>query len=119
MTTVSLYAGTPSNATSQGTAALYLVLHDPGPATRIVSLTLRAAGESLAPIFQCSSLTSCSAPSSLVVNGYGDTGFSNSTSAFFIGSQVNENSTYTYAIVLANGQTISGSVVAFSKIAKP
>lgn len=78
---------------------------------RVFSAVLRSP-----PVYQCSSLTSCSPISSPVVNGGSKTYFTNSTTGFFFGAQLVANQDYDYSIAFANGQTISGVTTAVSKL---
>jgi hypothetical protein len=117
--TVALYAGSASNATTQGTAALYLVIHNPGPPTSVSSIEISRSTLVVAQTFyQCASLTSCSPTSSPVINGNSDSNFTSPRTGFFAGAKIGENLSYNYKIAFANGETVSGTVTSVSKIPK-
>lgn len=108
---INLYSGAPSSPSSQGTAYLYLVLRNTGPATQIDSITL--SGGNLTgspPVYICSSTNSCSQFTSVEVNPDSATTYTGPTTAFYLGAGLTQGTLYDFEISIANGQTIVGSI---------
>lgn len=84
-------------------------------ATKIVSIQATSEennGSQSLTFYQCPSQTECGAPSDLTVAGNSVTGFSNATSAFYPLSNITSGETLNYVITFANGQSISGDLIA-------
>lgn len=107
LTSANLQSGTASNSTMRGTANIIFSLSNNGSSTVITSMELTGSGLAPTTVYQCSSSTSCSAINNAVVNAQSVTSVS-----FYFSSAINNSQTYNYVIDFANGQSVSGSLIA-------
>jgi len=114
LVSVTLHAGTATSSDSQGNASMYLVIGNPGSATSISSITLIESSGATPTVFQCSNSTSCSPIANPAVAGSSTTSFTTPSTGFFFSEAVVANTFYRYTIDFANGESITGPVVAKS-----
>src|SRR2546425_5106111 len=122
MFTQMLFSGTATNATSQGTALMFFVLQNPGPATVITAVLISGHDlPSRVAVYRCSTLFMCSqvfTPTSppVLVAAHASSNFTTPATGFSLGSPLETDVSYNYAIILANGQSINGSLTAMSRV---
>jgi flagellin-like protein len=112
LTSASLYSGTATTTSSQGYANLQISFVNPSSQTKISSIVLTGMGLTTTTIYQCSSPTSCAAINSPTVLANGVTYFNTVTTAFYPGAILVSGGGYSYTINFANGQSISGYLIA-------
>lgn len=115
----SLNGGTFSAVAKQGTASLDLYLQNPGSATTITAITITGGGLSSAPAADvCSSPTACGTVFSATTPAVpsGGVQFNTPTTSFYFenpgNGTISTGNTYQYTILFANGQSMSGSLIA-------
>jgi hypothetical protein len=110
---IDLYSGVASSSTSQGTAYLYLILVDDGPATEVHSITLSGGDLAKTPtVYICSSASSCSPFNSAEVDSWSATAYTSPTTAFYLGASLTHGESCNFEIAFANGQVIVGTIQA-------
>jgi hypothetical protein len=108
-----LYSGTASTPSSRGSAVFTVSISDPRSLTAIFSITITGTSfQSLPNIFECSNKTFCTPFDHVPLPGGKVSTFDTSTTAFYISSPVVVNETYNFVINFANGQSVSGSLIA-------
>lgn len=108
---MTLYAGTPTNGTSRGTASLYMVLQNTGDSTTITSIViLRPPNVRQPPIYQCRGPSSCALISVPYVNARSTSAFNTTSTGFYIGSTLLPQTLYGYEVYFANGATLFGTL---------
>lgn len=113
---VALYSGSATSRTAQGTANLEFSVTGPqitGTVAAIIAIDISNSTSSTFPnVFQCSSSTTCSQISEVVVKESGTMNFNTPTSAFYIGTAIDNGVSYDYNIIFSNGNSVEGSVMA-------
>ena len=108
---VFLYSGRPTNPTYRGTSAFWITLNNPGSQTSISSISVTGADITPNTVFQCSSSSSCQQLSSATLAASSPTHFDTIGTAFYFSTNFTSGHVYDYVVNLANGQTISGSLI--------
>lgn len=116
---VNLSAGSASSLQMRGTASLTAVIANPSSTrTSISSVTLTPSGSNSSSftIYQCPSFDLCEAVGnsslSIILNANQVGLFNSTTSAFYVSSYIGLNQDYQYMISFANGQSVSGNLIA-------
>ena len=115
---VTLYSGTASAKTTEGTASIQFTVTGPLTTTSTTTAaitTINISNSTLASypaIYQCTSSTSCTLMSDAVVKRSGVTSFNTPSTAFYIGMRIVSGQSYDYNIIFSNGNSIAGTVVA-------
>lgn len=123
LSSASLYAGVTESASTSATSSITLSLNNPGSATTITSLTLTGAWGGAVSIAQWSTSSSASASPTLNFGSSYQDGGPNSllpgsvTSFTFYpwdtaSQAITTGQTYNYVVNFANGQSVSGSLIA-------
>jgi flagellin-like protein len=117
-----LTGGSATSPTLAGTATFQVVFNNPGGVTNVTSVTLSAGSTSITLITMCTANNACGVPitdaklASGQVTGfqapYVNVGSSYQPGEWYPNSAINSGSTYNYVINFANGQSISGSIIA-------
>lgn len=115
---VTLFSGTASTKTSQGTASIQFSVTGPittastTTAAIIVINISNTNSTSYPAIYQCTSSTSCIVMSDAVVRRSGVTYFNTPSTAFYIGTRIISGQSYDYNIIFSNGDSVAGTIVA-------
>jgi flagellin-like protein len=122
LSSATLYGGVSASATVAATSSLTLSLNNPGSASAITSLTLTGTGLP-APIVTWSGVATAAGAQIVFINSYNSLSIYNALSpgqvtsyTFYPSTAPSEaittGQTFNYVINFANGQSVSGSLIA-------
>jgi hypothetical protein len=115
---VLLSSGTASARTVEGTANIQFSVTGPLLTTAtanaaIIAINISNSSSSSYPtIYQCSSASSCTVASEVLVKQYGVTNFNTPATALYIGAKIISGQSYDYNIIFSNGNSVAGTVMA-------
>jgi len=121
LSSATLFSGTPTNASDRGTSAFAITLNNPGAISSISLITITGYNlTSQVVVYRCFDGTDCEPiSSSNVPLPSGLTHFDTNSSAFYLSASLTEGQVYNYVINFANGQSVSGSLIAQGSIVLP
>lgn len=112
ITSIQLVSGTATTNTSRGSAVLYVVFHNTGPVTSIISIRLTSPNLPNTLIYQCSGPSSCAPVSNPSIGANSDTLFNTVATGFYVGTSLTSGEPLDCIVHLGNGQTLYQSVTA-------
>jgi len=113
LASATLFSGTGTSPSQEGTARIEMTFTNPGSQTKIISLQIKSASASSTILFyQCQTETSCSSPTQLTLTAGSDTAFDSPSTIFYLSQNITSGVSYNYIFNFANGQSLSGALVA-------